>query len=133
MGAETRCNSSRAGWQTLTKMPDGSSWGIFLPLYDRRGGKADYHIILSPQITNKSKITWVGPLSCFPTETPRNKDAKEKLIEKHGASSFFAAIDNGEEGSHLAPIAITLSAEEESQHPLYPCNGCPKFQRDNER
>ena len=130
MGAETRCNGSRiAGGRTPTKMPDGSSWGILLSLYSRIGGRASYHTILSPKITNESKITWAGPLSCFPAETPRNKDAREKLIKKYGANSFFAAIDNGDEGFHLAPVAITLSAEEGSQYPLYPCYGCPKFQQ----
>jgi hypothetical protein len=131
MGVETICSGTRAGGQRPTKMPNGEGWGILLAVYDRRGEKASYHTILSRQITNKSKITWAGPLSCFPAETPRNKDAKGKLIEKYDASFFFAAIDNGEKGSHLAPVAITLSAEEGSQYPLYPCYGCPKFQQED--
>jgi hypothetical protein len=127
MGVETNCDGSRAWGQPPTKLSPDNSWGVFLPVYNPMWGKSDYHAILSPQITQESKITWAGPLACFPAETPRNKTVKEDLIKKNGANAFFAVVDNGED-VHIAPLAITI--DEKENVPLYPCNGCPKFNRD---
>lgn len=125
MTIEARCNGSRANGNVPTQMSDGS-WGVFLPVFDPRCGKADYHVILSPQISKSSIVTWVGPLGCFPADTPKNKEVKEDLIKKHSPNAFYAVVDN-EEGAHLAPLAITIDETENA--PLYPCNGCPKFSK----